>query len=351
MGWRGKPASWNGSKRITALPTPDPGYRIALSAVYFPWKHADPSNERRRSNDGLESMMINRQSPLGHLVAIGGGEDKSSELHILKRVFSLAPPKNEKVAVIATASGIPHEVFPMYEEAFRRLGAPEVRHLDVRTREQAHNDEVVETARECGIVFFTGGDQLRLTNTLGGSPLLQAIRELYAEGGVVAGTSAGAAAMSATMIYNGSAADALRKGAVKMSSGLAFVEGIVIDSHFLERGRFTRLMEVGATNPEYIGVGLGEDAAVIVHDGHILETVGPGHVIVVDSLNLQSSNVAEISDGEPVTVEHVIMHALINGCGYDIDSRSYIKPEELENYLESQRENTGTQSPKRSELL
>ncbi|MDX1711562.1 MAG: cyanophycinase, partial [Rhodovibrionaceae bacterium] len=230
-------------------------------------------------------MNVNRSIPLGHLVAIGGAEDKTSELEILKRVYSLAPADNKTVAVIATASGIPHEVFPMYEEAFGRLGAKEVHHLDIRTREDAQNPKLVKTIGKCGIVFFTGGDQLRLTNTLGGSPVLQAIRERYAEGAVVSGTSAGAAAMSATMIYDGSAADALRKGAVKMSSGLAFVEGIVIDSHFLERGRFTRLMEVGATNPEYIGIGIGEDAGVIVHDGQILEAIGPGHVVVVDSLN------------------------------------------------------------------
>jgi len=287
-------------------------------------------------------MNVNRSVPLGHLVAIGGAEDKTSELEILKRVYSLAPADNSKVAVIATASGIPHEVFPMYEEAFGRLGAAQVHHLDIRTREDAQKPDLVKTIGECGIVFFTGGDQLRLTNTLGGSPVLRAIRERYAEGAVVSGTSAGAAAMSATMIYDGSAADALRKGAVKMSSGLAFVEGIVIDSHFLERGRFTRLMEVGATNPEYIGVGIGEDAGVIVHDGQILEAIGPGHVVVVDSLNLQSSNVAEISDGEPVAVENVIMHALISGCGYDIANRRYVRAEDLESYLGNQLENTGT---------
>ncbi|NIR60056.1 MAG: cyanophycinase, partial [Gammaproteobacteria bacterium] len=261
-------------------------------------------------------MDSDRSAPLGTLVAIGGAEDKTQDLEILTRVFSLAPEGNHEVAVLATASGIPEEVFPAYEAAFDRLGAANVHYVDVRTREDARKQENVDIVRKCGIIFFTGGDQLRLTNVLGGSPVLAAIRERYRDGAVVAGTSAGAAAMSATMIYNGSAADALRKGAVNMSSGLAFVEGVVIDSHFLERGRFTRLMEVGATNPEYIGIGLGEDAGVIIHQGGILEAIGPGHVIVVDSRNLESSNVAEISDGEPVAVEHVIMHALISGYGY-----------------------------------
>jgi cyanophycinase len=266
----------------------------------------------------------------GHLVAIGGAEDKSSESQILKKVFSLAPEGETEVAVLATASGIPDDVFPQYEEAFTHLGASKVHHLDVRSREDAGREDHTELVGRCGTIFFTGGDQLRLTNILGGSPLLEAIRAHHAKGAVVAGTSAGAAAMSATMIYNGAAADALRKGAVKMSSGLAFVEGVVIDSHFLERGRFTRLMEVGATNPEYIGLGLGEDAAVVVHDGRFLEAVGGGHVVVVDSSNLLSSNVAEISDGEAVAVEHVVMHALISGCGYDVQERRFLQPDELE---------------------
>jgi len=265
----------------------------------------------------------------GFVVAIGGAEDKTSELEVLRRVFRLAPADRNVVGVLTTASGIPDEVFPAYDHAFRRLGAAEVHHLNVRDRNDARSKANVDTVAHCGTIFLSGGDQLRLTNTLGGSPVLEAIRARYAAGAVVAGTSAGAAAMSATMIYNGSAADALHKGAVNMSSGLAFVEGVVIDSHFLERGRITRLMEVGATNPEYIGVGLGEDAGVIVHDGRILEAIGTGHVIVVDSSDLRSSNVAEISDGAPVAVEHVVMHALIRGCGYDVRERRFLHPEEL----------------------
>ena len=289
--------------------------------------------ERRRTRDGKPVMKPQPSASQGFLVAIGGAEDKTSELEILRRVFSLAPAGNKRVGVLTTASGIPDEVFPAYDEAFRRLGAEEVYHLTVRDRSAARRDDVVETVRRCGTIFLSGGDQLRLTNTLGGSPVLDAIRARYADGAVVAGTSAGAAAMSATMIYNGSAADALHKGAVNMSSGLAFVEGVVIDSHFLERGRFTRLMEVGATNPEYTGIGLGEDAGVIVHHGQVLEAIGTGHVIVVDSSGLRSSNVAEISDGEPVAVEHVIMHALISGCGYDVKSRRFLRPEELKSRI------------------
>ena len=271
----------------------------------------------------------------GHLVAIGGAEDKESELEILRRVHELAPEGTDEICVIATASGVPDEVLPVYEDAFRRLGASQVHLLPVRERTDAADEDNVALVRRSGIVFFTGGDQLRLTNVLGGSPLLKAIREHYARGGVIAGTSAGAVAQSTTMIYNGGAADALHKGAVSMTRGFGFVEGVIIDSHFLERGRFTRLMEVGATNPELLGVGLGEDAAVIIHRNRVLEALGSGHVIIVDTRDLASSNVADLAMGEPVAIENVVMHALISGHGFDIDERRYLGPEDLQARLES----------------
>lgn len=271
----------------------------------------------------------NREAPRGTLIAIGGAEDKTSNLEVLTRVFSHAPADNRSVAVIATASQIPEEVLPAYEAVFKRLGATEVYLLDVQERAAAKDAATCEAVRKAGVIFFTGGDQLRLTYVLGGSPLLQAVRARYQEGAVLAGTSAGAVALSSTMIYNGNAADALRKGAVKMSNGLGFVDGVVIDSHFLERGRFTRLMEVGATNPEYLGLGLGEDAGVIFHNGGFLEAIGPGHVVIVDSCDIGGSNVADLNDGEPVAVENVIMHALIAGHGYDRTTRTYLGAEAL----------------------
>ncbi|RDD60441.1 cyanophycinase [Ferruginivarius sediminum] len=274
-------------------------------------------------------MANKRPGSRGHIVAIGGAEDKSSDLEVLSRVFSLAPRNNTKVLVIATASGYPEEVLPAYQAAFGRLGASEVHALNIRNRKQSADQDNVEMVKNCGVVFFTGGDQLRLTHVFGGSPVLDAIRERYMAGAVIAGTSAGAVAMSATMIYNGSAADALRKGAVSMTRGFGFVEGVIIDSHFLERGRFTRLMEAGTTNPELIGVGLGEDAGVIFYSGNIIEAIGPGHVIIVDSGRLARSNVAEVSAGAPVAVENMLVHALIAGYGYDIKDRRYMSPEEF----------------------
>jgi cyanophycinase len=274
-------------------------------------------------------------TPNGHIVAIGGAEDKTSQLEILKRVIELAPEGNTEVAVIATASSIPDQVLPDYDAAFTRLGASRVHLLDIRDRQQAANPETVRLIEQSDVIFFTGGDQLRLTNVFGGSAALTAIRERWMSGAVVAGTSAGAAAMPGTMIYNGAATDALRKGAVNMTFGLGLVDGLIIDSHFLERGRFTRLMEVGATNPEYLGVGIGEDAAVIIHQNQILEAIGPGHVILIDSRDLASSNIADLGMGEAVAIENMILHAMVSGHGFDIEARRYLAPSELKALLEA----------------
>ena len=271
---------------------------------------------------------------VGRLVAIGGAEDKESKTEILARLLSLAPEGNGEVTVIATASGIPDAVTATYGAVFERLGASRFQSLGIRTRQDAADPERVDQIERSGVIFFTGGDQLRLTNVLGGSAVLRAIRERFRAGAVVAGTSAGAVALSTTMIYNGGAADALRKGAVKMTSGLGFVDKLIIDSHFLARGRVTRLMAVGATNPEQLGVGLGEDAAVIIHPNRLLEALGSGHVILIDSRGLASSNVADLEMDQPIAIENLIMHALIRGHGYDIDRRTYLSPDHLRSRIE-----------------
>jgi len=267
----------------------------------------------------------------GPLVAIGGAEDKSQPAAILKHVVELSGKRAPVVGVITTASAIPDDVFGAYKTAFETLGAAEVAHIRVRDRGDAGADAYVTMIRQADIIFISGGDQMRLTNIFGGSKALGAIRTRHAEGAVVAGTSAGAACQSATMVYGGPADDSLRKGAVKMAAGFGFVEGVIIDTHFLERGRFSRLMEVGATNPEFLGVGLGEDAAVHF-DGEVIRAFGPGHVILVDSTSITGSNVFDLDDGEAVTVHNVTMHALVDGYGYNLRDRRVLGPDELEAY-------------------
>ncbi len=264
----------------------------------------------------------------GAMVAIGGAEDKTSRADILRRVLALSACKTPVVGVITTASSIPDDVFEGYDQVFSEIGAEEVLNIRIRDRKDAASDTFVDMIRRSDVIFISGGDQMRLTNILGASKALATLRARREEGVVIAGTSAGAACQSQTMVYGGPADDSLRKGAVKMSAGFGLVHGVVMDTHFLERGRFSRLMEVGATNPEYLGVGLGEDAAVHF-DGDLIRVFGPGHVILVDSSQITGSNVFDLEDGEAVTVHNVIMHALVNGYAYSMSDRRVLSPEDL----------------------
>ncbi|MFN3208057.1 MAG: cyanophycinase [Roseovarius sp.] len=269
-----------------------------------------------------------KPSPRGKLVAIGGAEDKSAKAAILGRVLSLSAKEAPVVGVITTASSIPDEVFPAYRDAFKALGASEVLDIRIRERRDAGDSAMVDMITRSDVLFISGGDQMRLTSIFGASRALDAIRRIYHEGAVIAGTSAGAACQSTTMVYGGSAIDSLRKSAVKMSAGFGLVEGVIIDTHFLERGRFSRLMEVGATNPEYLGIGLGEDAAVLFERG-LIKAFGPGHVILVDSSKITGCNVFDLSDGEAVSVHNVVMHALVEGDGYSLTDRQVLSAKQL----------------------
>lgn len=266
----------------------------------------------------------------GKLVAIGGAEDKTTQADILKRVLGFSDAAAPVVSVITTASSIPDEVFAEYRGVFQRLGASEVLDVRIRERSDARNTAMIDMLARGDVIFISGGDQMRLTSIFGGSPALETIRKRHTEGAVIAGTSAGAACQSTTMVYGGDATDALRKGVVKMSAGFGLIEGVIIDTHFLERGRFSRLMEVGATNPEYLGIGLGENAAVLFDEDR-LYAFGPGHVILVDSSAMTGSNVFDLSDGEAMSVHNVVMHALIDGNGYDLTRRTILGPEDVGN--------------------
>lgn len=240
----------------------------------------------------------------------------------------MAPGEAPVVGVVTTASSIPEETFERYRDVFTKIGASEVLDVRMREREDAETQDALDMIHRSDVVFFSGGDQMRLTNILGASSALDAIRERRREGAVIAGTSAGAACQATTMIYGGPADDSLKKGAVKMSAGFGFVGGVIIDTHFLQRGRFSRLMEVGATNPEYLGIGLGEDAAVLFAE-EVIYAFGPGHVVIVDSSEITGSNVFDLADGEAVTVHNVKMHALVEGYGYNLKDRRVLRPEEL----------------------
>jgi len=231
----------------------------------------------------------------GKLVIIGGAVDKGSftetdldknasknlnffEEGILKRILDESKHKKEsRIEVITTASKIPREIGPEYVKALNYLGASNVDVLHIEKREQATDPEVLARLKAADVVMFTGGDQLRLTSILGGTQFDEILLDKYHnEDFIYAGTSAGAAAASNSMIYQGSSSEALLKGEVKISSGLGLIDGVIIDTHFVQRGRIGRLFQAVVGNPKVLGIGLGEDTGLLITDGKKMKRLGLG---------------------------------------------------------------------------
>ena len=266
------------------------------------------------------------QKPAGYLVAVGGNEDKEKDLKVLRHIVGLPEGGTRIVELVPLASQVPQEVVESYIPAFRRAGVEEVRIMNVASREDARNPAYVERIRKCDVVFFSGGDQLRITSLLGGSPVMDAIAGHYWRGGVVAGTSAGAAAMSGTMIFEGEVARSMRKGNVHMVPGLGLLPNAILDTHFIQRGRITRLLEVIASNPGSFGIGLGEDTGVVIREGAVVEVIGSGVVVIVDGHDVRHTNVFRVGLGEPIALEHVVLHTLVAGYRFDLAAHRFLPP-------------------------
>ncbi|HEX2066908.1 MAG TPA: cyanophycinase [Candidatus Thermoplasmatota archaeon] len=264
--------------------------------------------------------------PKGFLVAIGGKEDKRSDKEVLRRLVDLPRGGARHVEIVPTASNYARSLSDEYIDVFRDLKVDRVGVMDIRDRQDADREEYVERVHAADIVYMTGGDQLRLTSVIGGSPVAQAMHERYEEGGVVAGTSAGAAAMSSTMIAGGDDGT-MRKGSVRMAPGLGFIKSCIVDTHFLDRGRVGRLLEVVASNPGHVGLGVGEDTAMLVRDGRMVETIGSGIVVVVDGTTMRSTNLPHIDPGQPIAVEGILVHTLAPGYRFDLADKKYLEPE------------------------
>lgn len=276
-------------------------------------------------------------NPKGILIIVGGAVDKGSfteknfdkdvknnlnffEAGILQRI--LKESKNGKdslIEIITTASKIPHEVGPEYAKAFEFLGAKNVQVLNIEKREEANSDEFVARLQNADIVMFTGGDQLRLTSILGGSRFHFVLMEKYNnEHFVIAGSSAGAAAASSTMIYQGSSSEALLKGEIKITQGLGFIDDVIIDTHFVHRGRIGRLFQAVVGNPRILGIGLGEDTGLLIKNATNMEAIGSGLVILVDGRNIRDTNITQIEMGAPISIEHLVVHVMSMHDHYDL---------------------------------
>jgi len=278
-------------------------------------------------------------APKGKLISVGGSEDKGTELDpkfvqkdqlnffefgILKRILSEMKGVDSMVEVITTASQIPEEVGENYIKAFGKLGCKNVGVIHIKKREEALNPEYLERIKKADGVMFTGGNQMRLSMIFGGTEFLKIVISRYMnEDFVIAGTSAGAMAMSNTMIYQGSSTGALLKGEVKITTGLALIKDVIIDSHFVTRGRFGRLAQAVAGNPGCIGIGLGEDTGVLIKDGNKMEAIGSGLVLIFDGHNIRHSNIADIEEGQPISIENLVVHVMAKGNFYYLDERKF----------------------------
>jgi cyanophycinase len=288
--------------------------------------------------------LITLELPKGKLISVGGAEDKGTdleqgfiernrlnffELGILKRFVDEVGGTEKRIEVITTASSIPAEVGENYLSAFGKIGCTNVGVVDIRKREDVFVEDFIERIRKADGVMFSGGDQLRLTSIFGGTEIYNILHDRYqAESSfVIAGTSAGAMAMSNTMIYQGKSELAHLKGEVKITTGLAFMANVIIDSHFDKRGRFSRLAQAVASNPQCIGIGLGEDTGVIVTDGNQLEVVGSGAVVIVDGRDIRHSNITDVNMGEPIAVENLRVNILVRGNQYMLKERKFIASE------------------------
>ncbi len=263
---------------------------------------------------------------LGRLIAIGGNEDKANELVVLKRVAQEIGKNNFKVGVITTASENPEQRGKDYHKVFTTLGASLIEILNIKERSQANDKKMAQSLEDVDLVFLTGGDQLRLTTILGGSKVLAVIQSRLEAGALIAGTSAGSAVFSDTMIYEGKSEEGLFKGSVLTTPGFGFVEKIIFDTHFMARGRIGRLIQIITTNPTCIGVGIGEDSAVVLKGDGVTEVVGNGQVIIVDGSDIGHSNIMNIKPGEPIAVENVRIHSLVNGYRYNLKKRQFLTP-------------------------
>lgn len=255
------------------------------------------------------------------LIIIGGKEDRSASKIILGEVAKRVG--SGKLVVTTVAMPTPaNDLFEQYEKAFRSLGVKHVYNLEIRDREEAKQESKVRILDDAQAVFFTGGDQVKITSQIGDSMVFRRIKEIYEEGGLVAGTSAGAAVMSETMLVEGGEEEShVIGGPVRMVPGLGFIEGVIIDQHFMERGRFGRLIGAVAQNPKNLGIGIDEQTAIVVERGNGFYVLGSGAVYVIDGSEVSYSNIAQEAMNKTLSIYDIRVHVLSQGDRFDLLTR------------------------------
>ena len=259
----------------------------------------------------------------GSVIIIGGAEDKVRDRVILNRFVTLAGGPDATIVVISTASSLGAEAGARYKAVFGELGVNRVRPLHAVTRPQANDESAALLLRDATGVFLTGGNQLRLASTIGGTRLADAILERFRHGAVVAGTSAGASALSSHMIAFGASGATPKQRMAQISAGLGLIPGVIVDQHFQQRNRLGRLLSLIAQNPSLLGIGVDEDTAGVVGPDHQLEVIGRGSITVVDGAGSET-DAWEVKGHRPLMISGVVLHSLPTGYRFDLRRRQRI---------------------------
>lgn len=265
-----------------------------------------------------------KRKPQGQLIIIGGGLLKEGAEPIAEKIVELTEKSKGPLVIVNAATYEPDDVFEEHMEFFGRFGLTEVEGVDIRCREDAHDEEKLSKCMHAGMIFFTGGDQLRITSQIGDSPLFQFMRDFYTEGGIIAGTSAGAAAMPETMIIGGPSDESSRTVDISMAPGLGFLKDAVVDSHFAERGRIGRLLGTVAQNPRNLGIGIDESTGIVVEKGEKFTTFGNGAVYVLDGTDIGYSSLSEKQINRVTSIFGVKLHIMAQDDSFDLINRQPI---------------------------
>jgi len=260
--------------------------------------------------------------PKGILIPVGGREDKEESKDVLCRIIAETGKADPHICLITLATDVPKKVTAIYQKAFEALNISTFSAIHYRNRKDADSEDHLKKISACDLILFSGGKQLKLSTLMGGTQLIALIKQRYYDEPkfVVAGTSAGAVAMSNTMIISGNTQEALIKGTLELTNGLDLINNVSIDTHFTQRGRIGRLIQMVTCNPGILGLGVGEDTCLIISKG-IIEVVGSGLVVIVDGEEIQYTDLPEIKNGTPITVEGIKIHVLGPGKKFNINDR------------------------------
>lgn len=279
-----------------------------------------------------------KKNLIGNLIIIGGAEDKEGKKEILKSVCNCIDKEKDMLLVATIATEYPKEVAKKYKKVFGGLGVKNIKVLDINNRNEAFKEENFELIKESKLIFFTGGDQLRITSLIGGTPIYDCLKGACKNGVFIVGTSAGASVMSDTMIVQGKDDESPRKCTLKMSPGLGLISNVIIDQHFAQRGRIGRLLAGIAQNPEVLGIGIDENTAIIVEKSGLVEVIGEGAVYFIDGSTITYTNVSELYCDEILSMHNVKLHILTNGNKFDLIKKSPFEEEKID-HEDSSKEN------------